>query len=53
MTSGDIKSAINEAAPDKLKPLHVSEVFLSPFSPNLSLHLILMLLVMSAFHRVI
>jgi len=29
--SGDIKTAINEAAPDKLKPLHVSEVPLIPF----------------------
>ena len=26
MKSGDIKHAISEAAPDKLKPLHVSEV---------------------------
>jgi hypothetical protein len=29
--SGDIKDAINEAAPDKLKLLHVSEVSLIPF----------------------
>jgi hypothetical protein len=29
--SGDIKGAINEAAPDKLKPLHVSEVYFSSF----------------------
>ncbi|CAD6335955.1 unnamed protein product [Miscanthus lutarioriparius] len=31
--SGDIKDAINEAAPDKLKPLHVSEVA-REFHPN-------------------
>lgn len=31
MKSGDIKGAINEAAPDKLKPLHVSEVYFSSF----------------------
>jgi len=30
--SGDIKHAINEAAPDKLKPLHVSEVPFHPFA---------------------
>jgi hypothetical protein len=29
--TGDIKDAINEAAPDKLKLLHVSEVSLIPF----------------------
>ncbi|XP_062178485.1 uncharacterized protein LOC133883244 [Phragmites australis] len=33
--SGDIKDAINEAAPDKLKPLHVSEVS-REFHPNFS-----------------
>ncbi|CAD6338770.1 unnamed protein product [Miscanthus lutarioriparius] len=31
--SGDLKGAINEAAPDKLKPLHVSEVA-REFHPN-------------------
>jgi len=30
--SGDLKGAINEAAPDKLKPLHVSEVYFSCFA---------------------
>jgi hypothetical protein len=29
---GDIKHAINEAAPDKLKPLHVLEVSCHPFA---------------------
>lgn len=33
MKSGDIKGAINEAAPDKLKPLHVAEVT-REFHPN-------------------
>lgn len=32
MKSGDIKGAINEAAPDNLKPLHVSEVYFSSFA---------------------
>jgi hypothetical protein len=43
--SGDIKGAINEAAPDKLKPLHVAEVYFH-FCPNTSMHLISLLLVM-------
>ena len=45
MKSGDLKGAINEAAPDKLKPLHVSEVYFH-LLPNIPMHLILMLLVM-------
>lgn len=32
--SEDIKDAIKEAAPDKLKPLHVSEVPFHPFAKN-------------------
>jgi hypothetical protein len=42
---GEIKEAIYEAAPDKLKPLHVSEVF-NPFLRNISWHLTFMMLLL-------
>lgn len=50
MKPGDIKQAINEAAPDKLKPLLVSEVFFSCIWLNVSMLFIFILLLMSAFH---
>lgn len=34
MKAEDIKDSINNAAPDKLKPLHVSEVPFHPFAKN-------------------